>query len=82
MFFDEPHEIRRSIAGERRLGEMWIGGKKILRAGVQVGEIAAAAAGDQDFLADSIRAFEHQNTAGRACRLRWHTSGRPRRLRE
>jgi hypothetical protein len=30
---------------------------------VEVGEIAAAAAGDQDFLADSIRAFEHQNTA-------------------
>jgi hypothetical protein len=28
---------------------------------VQVGEIAAAAAGDQDFLADSIRAFEHQD---------------------
>ena len=62
MLFDKPHEIGRSIAGERRLGEMWIGRKKILRAGVQVGEITAAAAGDQDFLADSIRAFEHQDT--------------------
>jgi len=41
---------------------VWIGGKEILRDSVQVGEIAAAAAGDQDFLADSICAFEHQNT--------------------
>src|ERR1035441_9595927 len=63
MFFDEAHEVRRSVAGERRLGEVSIGRKKVLRAGVEVGEIAAAAAGDQDFLADSIRAFEHQNTA-------------------
>jgi hypothetical protein len=63
MFFDEAHEVRRSVAGQRRFGEVWIGGKEILRAGVQVGEVAAAAAGDQDFLADSIRAFEHQNIA-------------------
>ncbi len=62
MFFDEAHEVGGSVAGERRFGEMRIGGKEILRAAVQVGEIAAAAAGDQDFLADSIGAFEHQNT--------------------
>jgi hypothetical protein len=41
---------------------MPIGRKKILRAGVQVGEITAAAAGDQDLLADSIRALEQQDT--------------------
>jgi len=40
-----------------------IGRKKILWARVQVGEVAAAAAGDQDFLADSVGAFENQNTA-------------------
>ena len=40
---------------------MPIGRKKILRAGVQVGEITAAAAGDQNLLADSIRAFEQQD---------------------
>src|ERR1017187_2858177 len=60
MLFDQPHEIGRSIAGERRLGEMPIGRKKILRSGVQVGEITAAATGDQNFPADSIRAFEQQ----------------------
>ena len=62
MFFDEAHEVRRCIAGERRLGEVSIGRKKVLWAGVEVGEITAAAAGDQDFLADSIRAFEYQDT--------------------
>ena len=30
---------------------------------MQVGEIAAAATGDQDFLADAIGAFEQQDTA-------------------
>ena len=62
MLFDEAHEVGRSIAGERRLGEVPIGRKKVLWAGMQVSEIAAAAAGDQNFLADAIRAFEHQDT--------------------
>ena len=61
MSSDEAHKSVRSVAGERRLGEVWIGRKKILWAGVQIGEIAAPAAGDQDLLADSIRAFEHQD---------------------
>ena len=63
MFFHEAQEVGGSVAGERRLGEVPIGGKKVLRAGVQVGEIAAASAGDQDFLADSVGAFEQQYAA-------------------
>src|SRR5580658_11380667 len=63
MFFNEAHEVGRCIASQRRLGEVRIGGKKILRAGVEVGEIAAAAAGDQNLLADAIRAFQYQHTA-------------------
>jgi len=61
MLFDEAHEVGRSIAGKRRLGEVWIGRKKVLWARVQVGEVAAAAAGDQNLLADSVRAFEYQD---------------------
>jgi len=61
MFFDEAHEICRSVTGKRRLGKMSIGREKIFWPGVEVGEIAAAAAGDQDFLADSIRAFQYQD---------------------
>ena len=61
MLFNKAHEIGRSIAGKRRLGEMSIGRKKVLRASVQVSEIATAAAGDEDLFADSIRAFEYQD---------------------
>ena len=77
VFFDESYEVGRSVAGERRFGEVWIGRKEILRAGVQVGEVAAAAAGDEDFLADSIRAFEHQNTPATLAGLNGtHQAGR------
>jgi hypothetical protein len=41
---------------------MPIGRNEIVRAGVQVGEITASAAGDQNLLADPIRAFEQQDT--------------------
>jgi hypothetical protein len=62
MLFDKAHEVCRSIAGKRRLGEVPIGGKKVLRVGTKICKIAAAATGDQDFLADSIRAFQYQDT--------------------
>ncbi len=59
----ESNEVGGSVAGERRFGEVAIGGKKVFRAGVEVSEIAASAAGDQDLLADPIGAFEHQDAA-------------------
>lgn len=62
MFFDEAHEVGWSIARQRRLGEVWIGRKKVFRADVEVGEITAAATGDQNLLADAIRAFQYQDT--------------------
>ncbi len=62
MLFDQANKVRGSVAGECGFGEVRIGGKKIFRRGVQVGEIAAAAAGDQDFLADSIGALQDQRT--------------------
>jgi hypothetical protein len=63
MLFDEAHEVRRSVTGERRLREVWIGGKKIFRAGMQVGEVAAPAARNQNFLADPVSAFQQQNAS-------------------
>ena len=42
---------------------MRIGGDKIFRLAMQVGEIAAAAAGNEDFLADPLRALEHCDAA-------------------
>ncbi len=61
MFFDQPHEVGGGVAGERRLGEVGIGGEEVLRTGVQVCEIAAAATRDQYLLADSICAFKHHD---------------------
>ena len=58
VFFDKMHEVDRGITGERRLGEVSIARQKVLRAGMKVGEVTAAAAGDEYLLPDSIRAFE------------------------
>src|SRR4029077_20527668 len=62
VLFDKAHDVGRSVAGERRLGEVPIGRKKVLWAGMKIRKIATAAAGDQDFFADAIRAFQHQDT--------------------
>ena len=41
---------------------MWIGGDEIVRAGVDVGEIASSPAGDGNFLADAFRVLEHHHS--------------------
>src|ERR1700720_2787076 len=61
MFLDEPHKIRGGVAGERGLGEVRIRREEIIWGGMQVSEIAEAAAGDQNLLADSIGTFQHQH---------------------
>src|SRR5260370_41545815 len=61
MLFNKAHEVGRSVAGKRGLGEVSIGRTKVLRTAVQVSEITTAAAGDEDFFADSIRAFEYED---------------------
>ena len=58
MLFDESDEIRGSEAGESGFGEMRIGGEEIFRRGVDVGEVAAATAGDEDFFADAVGVLE------------------------
>ena len=37
---------------------MGIGGEEVLRLAVNVGEVAAASAGDEDFLADAVGVFK------------------------
>jgi hypothetical protein len=61
MFFDHDKEIVRREAGESGFCEMGIGGEEILRSGVNIGEIAATAAGNKDFFADAIRKFNYGN---------------------
>lgn len=59
MFFDQCQEIMRSKASQGGLGEVRIGGKEIFGCGVNVGEIAAATARDQNLFADAVGMFDH-----------------------
>jgi hypothetical protein len=43
-----------------------IGGEEVAGAGVEVGEIASAAAGDQDLFAGSVSALDDRNAAAAA----------------
>ena len=63
MFFDEGDEIRGRVAGERGFREVFVCGDEVFRTAMDVGEIAAASAGDQDFLADALGTFEHRDSA-------------------
>jgi hypothetical protein len=56
-------EVRRRVAGERRDGEMRVGGEEAVGRGVEVGEIAAAAARDQDLLARPVGMVEEEHAA-------------------
>ncbi len=60
MTFDQREEVRRRVAAQRRLGEMGVGREIAVWRGVDVGEIAAAAAGDQDLLAGLVGVIEDE----------------------
>jgi hypothetical protein len=57
VFLDQTQKIHGRIAGQRGLRKVDIGGEEIFRSRMQVCEIAAASARDQNFLANSIGAF-------------------------
>jgi hypothetical protein len=59
MFFNEGDEIRGRVTGQRGFREVFVRGDKIFRPAMKVGEIAAATAGDQDFLADAIGVLQY-----------------------
>ena len=63
VFLDQRDEICGSVAGQRGLGKMRIGREEIFGLAVEVGEVAAAAAGDEDLLADAVGVFEHRDAA-------------------
>src|SRR5271157_5870792 len=69
MLVDETNEVFRCIAGQRGLGKMRIGGKKVLGCGAAVGEVAAPAAGDEDLLADAVGPFQDHYFAAVFARL-------------
>ena len=63
MSFDESEKISRRETGEGGFGEVRIGGDEVFRGGVNVGEIATAPAGDEDFLANAVGVFEYGDAA-------------------
>ena len=58
MFFDQGDEIGGRVTRKRGFGEVRVGGKEVFRLAMKVGEIAAAAARDEDFLADAVGVFD------------------------
>ena len=66
VLFDERDEVLRGVAGEGGLGEVGVGGEEVFRAGVEVGEVAAASAGDEDLLAGAVGVVEEEDAAAAA----------------
>jgi len=62
----EGDHVRGGKAGERGSGEVGVGAEEVFGSGVQVGEVAAAAAGDEDLAAGSVGVVEQDDAAGAA----------------
>jgi len=63
VFLNEGDEIGGGVACEGGFGEVRICGEEMLRLGVEICEVAAASAGDEDFFADFFGAFEEDYAA-------------------
>ncbi len=63
VLLHQRNEIRGRVARQRGLGKVRIGGDEIFRTAVQVGEVAAPAAGDQDLFADALGPLQHGHAA-------------------
>ena len=59
MLFDQRDEIRGRVPCQRGFREVLIRGNEIFRLAVNVGEITASPAGDENLLADSIGMLEY-----------------------
>ena len=62
MLFYQGDEVGGRVPGERGFGEVFVGADEILRATVDVREVAASSTGDEDFLADAVGKFKDRDT--------------------
>src|ERR1700683_1676095 len=78
MALDHRDKIPLGVSAKRRLAEMWVVREIALRrVGFEIGEVASASAGDEDFRARLIAMLEKQHaTASIPCRHRAHQTGR------
>jgi len=63
MLFEECKKIGGRVTREGGFCEVGIGGQEIFRGGMEIGEVAAASAGDEDFFADTIGEFDDGDAA-------------------
>src|SRR5258707_415985 len=63
MLLHQRDKVFWLVASQRGFAEVRIGGKKIFRPAMQVGKIAPSATGNQNFLPDTLGAFEQQYAA-------------------
>ena len=69
VFLDEREEIEGGVAGQGGSGEMEVVADEVFGAGAEVGEVAAAAAGDEDLAAGALAVVEEQDAATAAAGL-------------
>ena len=69
VFFDQRNKIRRRVPRQRGLGKVRIRGNEILRPAINIREIAAPAAGNQNLFADAFGMFEHSHAPPALARL-------------
>jgi hypothetical protein len=63
VFFNQRDEIGGRVAGEGGFRKVIVCGDEVFRPAMEVSEIAAASAGDQDFLSDAVGALQYGDTA-------------------
>jgi hypothetical protein len=63
MALNESDEISRRVAGERGFRKVGVCGEEIVGARVEVGEVAAASAGDEDLFADAVGVVEDEGAS-------------------
>jgi hypothetical protein len=61
VFFDEGDEIGGGVSGQGGFGEVGILREEIFRLAINIGEVAAASAGDEDFFADFFGVFQEED---------------------
>ena len=63
VLLDERDEVVGRVTGQRRFAKVGIGGNEVVGTGVEIGEVAAAAAGNGNLLSDAIRMLKHDDLA-------------------
>ena len=63
VLFDQRDDVGGGEAGQRGAGEVRVGGEEVFSGGVDVGEVAAAASGDEDFAAGALAVLEQKDAA-------------------